>query len=159
MEKVMNITSLEKLLNHQFFLDLCQKETHKPWILKSINIFCFDCGESMCSSCVTFHQSHPHLQVLRYTDGETPIVKFEVLKKVIDCSLVKPYYMHGGDVVFLNRRPKSNNPGSRAPGSGYNSCRHCGWNIPEKQFHFCSIRCKVIRGCERDGKSDEYNFT
>ncbi|CAK9170988.1 unnamed protein product [Ilex paraguariensis] len=131
-DMVMKPAWLEGLMAETFFAACGVHENRRK---NEKNIFCLDCCQSFCPHCLSYHRSHPLLQVRRYVYQD--VVRLDDLEKLIDCSYIQPYTINSAKVIFLNQRAQS-----RSCKGPANSCFTCD-RILQEPFNFCSLSCKV----------------
>ncbi|KAJ7942545.1 putative PLATZ transcription factor family protein [Quillaja saponaria] len=124
------------------------------------NVFCIDCGISLCRTCVEAHPRHQWLQIFKYVFNN--VIRLQDMQKYIDCSKVQTYKCNGEQCVHLNSRTTSKDikqtvkrkSGDISPlpqledtklltkikSGGF--CEGCGKYFRDFPNRFCSISCK-----------------
>ncbi|GAQ81968.1 hypothetical protein KFL_000960190 [Klebsormidium nitens] len=100
------------------------------------NMFCIDCAEECCPSCVPEeHEGHHVVQIRRSSYHEA--VRVSDIQKLIDYTQVQLYVINSARIIFLNGRP----PPRPMKGAEF-LCEICGRMLIE-DFRFCSLGCKL----------------
>ncbi|MQL84310.1 hypothetical protein Taro_016814 [Colocasia esculenta] len=129
------------LLKTRFF-GTC--DDHKDLRKSEVNIYCIECGVSMCPHCLssaalrTRHGGHHLLQIRRYIYQD--VIRVHDMQKFVDCSKVQSFVVNGAKVVLLN--PKKQSKPVMSGNSGGALCGICQRAVPEPN-RYCSIACKV----------------
>ncbi|KAK2443067.1 protein RGF1 INDUCIBLE TRANSCRIPTION FACTOR [Trifolium repens] len=137
----------------------CQNHQEK---FNEKNVFCVDCGMSLCRHGKESHSLHQRFQIYKYCYQD--VVKYYDLLKYFDCSNIQTYILNNSKTVHLKPRPLSKEKKlaikskvgslshefqiketktstSRNKLGGI--CEECGKHLQDKRKRFCSVRCKM----------------
>ncbi|WJX16792.1 hypothetical protein P8452_06781 [Trifolium repens] len=126
------------------------------------NVFCVDCGMSLCRHGKESHSLHQRFQIYKYCYQD--VVKYSDLLKYFDCSNIQTYISNNDKIVHLKPRPISKEKKlaikpkfaslshesqikETKTSTSHNKlggiCEECGKHLQDKRNRFCSVRCKM----------------
>lgn len=137
----------------------CKKHKEK---FNEKNVFCLDCGISLCRHGKDSHSLHRRFQIYKYCYQD--VVRYSDLLKYFDCSNIQTYISNNDKIVHLKPRPSKekkqviirskfasqNHDESQmketnitTPQKPAGTCEECGKHLQDKRNQFCSIKCKI----------------
>ncbi|XP_042508376.1 protein RGF1 INDUCIBLE TRANSCRIPTION FACTOR 1-like [Macadamia integrifolia] len=136
---------IETFLKTKFFLSCL---LHQEYRKNEMNLFCINCGRSICQHCICScaHDFHQQIQIRKYVYHE--VVRVDEIEKHVNCSKIQSYLSNLAKVVFLNPRPNLKTSKSNSNGV---ACEVCDRSLQEP-YRYCSIACKLSKVAEKGSK-------